>query len=111
MDTTRIHRAFTRQRRAAIELRTALIKVVEARHESGRILNAMYPQDIPIPPEDMAELASVNARNYTPEQVAFMRAFAKQAAIKDIPGLIDRYGTWSRICQGYLAPVRERASA
>lgn len=108
--TDDVRRCFARQHAGSQALRAALVTVMTARHEAGRALNRVY-QDGPIPADDLAELAAINPRNYSPEQVAFMREFARQVAVKDIAALIDEYGTWARICADYLTPALEAAPA
>lgn len=108
--TDDVRRCYARQHRAALALRAALIDGCTARHEAGLKLNAMY-QDGPIPADDLAELAAINARNYSAEQCAFMRQFARQVAVKDIAALVDEYGTWARICADYLTPALEESPA
>ena len=108
--TDDVRRCFARQRAGSQALRAALVTVMTARHEAGLALNRVY-QDGPIPPGDLAELAAINVRNYSAEQVVFMRAFAEQASVKDIAALIDEYGTWARICADYLVPALEETPA
>ena len=84
--TDDVRRCFARQHAGSRALRAALVTVMTARHEAGRALNRVY-QDGPIPPDDLAELAAIHARNYDAEQCAFMRDFATRASVKDIPAL------------------------
>ena len=106
--TDDVRRCYARQHAGSRALRAALVTVVTARHEAGRALNRVY-QDGPIPADDLAALAAIHARNYSAEQVAFMREFAKRAGVRDIPALVDEYGTWARICADYLTPALEAA--
>ena len=108
--TDDVGRCFARQRAGSQALRAALVTVMTARHEAGRALNRAY-DDGPIPSGDMAELAAINARNYSAEQCALMREFARRASVKDIAALIDEYGTWARICADYLTPALQETPA
>ena len=108
--TDDVRLCFARQHAGSQALRAALVTVVTARHEAGRALNRMY-QDGPIPADDLAELAAINARNYSAEQCALMRQFAKRASVRDIPALVDEYGTWTRICADYLTSTLEETPA
>jgi hypothetical protein len=108
--TDDIRRCFARQRAGSQALRAALVTVVTARHEAGRALNGVY-QDGPIPADDLAALAAINARNYSAEQCAFMRQFAKRVSVTDIPALVDDYGTWARLCAEYFTPALEETPA
>jgi hypothetical protein len=101
-------RCFARQRAGSRALRAALVTVMTARHEAGQALNRVY-RDGPIPTAILDELAAINARNYSPGQIELMRTFAKRATTKEIPALVDEYGTWSRICADYLTPALEEA--
>ena len=108
--TDDVRRCYARQHAGSRALRAALVTVVTARHEAGRALNRVYG-DGAIPADDLAALAAINARNYSAEQCAFMRAFARRATTKEIPALVDEYGTWSRICADYLTPALEETPA
>jgi hypothetical protein len=108
--TDDVRRCYAQQHAGSRALRAALVTVMTARHEAGRVLNSVY-QDGPIPADDLAALAAISARNYSAEQCAFMREFARQVAAKDIAALVDTYGTWARICADYLTPALEEAPA
>lgn len=108
--TDDVRRCYAQQHAGSRALRAALVTVMTARHEAGRVLNRVY-QDGPIPTAILDELAAINARNYSAEQCAFMREFAKRATVKDIAALVDEYGTWARICADYLTPALEETPA
>lgn len=108
--TDDVRRCYAQQHAGSRALRAALVTVMTARHEAGRVLNRVY-QDGPIPTAILDELAAINARNYAPGQIELMRTFAKRATTKEIPALVDEYGTWSRICADYLTPALEETPA
>jgi hypothetical protein len=112
MDTSKIQRAFNRQRSAGQDLRVALERMLLARHEAGRGLNAVFG-DGPIPEKDLAELAKIDARNYSAAECELMRQFARRYTAGQAPSLIGLFGTWTNICKSLaneLAP-KQKVSA
>lgn len=113
METTtdKLRRSYDRQRKAAWNLRAAFIKILEAKHTSGRLLNAVYTG--PIPPKDLAAFATIDARAFSPRQCALMRALARKCTVDRLPSLADQFGSWGRITAEYLPdlPAEEMPAA